>query len=303
MVGHLCASIALVAAVAVSDQVRVWTDSTGSYTTEAEFVDLENGNVRLKKADGNVITLPMEKLSPPDQQFVRSLLASGGDEEKVDRQGQQAVSDPADTPADSEVEVMRSEELPDTAAVGAAEPSVTAEPPAGAAGEADAPADDDDRPPPPVWHGIVGVLTGFGPLSLLVQYGLLCLAAFGHIYQILYMRRDSVEVLDHQRLVVSTLAILGVNLVFYQIAIALAPTSGRGRLVLYMLAVFVVMIFLRVVVQMVGGSIDRDRTLKDSRLSQEQRFNCNWPLIPRCCNQSLSYLVLIGALAKFGINQ
>lgn len=52
---------------------RTWTDITGKYKVEATFVEFNDGKVQLKKKDGNVITLPKEKLSEDDQQFVNSL--------------------------------------------------------------------------------------------------------------------------------------------------------------------------------------------------------------------------------------
>ena len=58
--------------IAVSAHARTWTDSTGTYKTEAELVDFQNGIVRLKKVDGTIVSLPIERLSQADQQFVRS---------------------------------------------------------------------------------------------------------------------------------------------------------------------------------------------------------------------------------------
>jgi len=52
---------------------RIWTSSSGEHTVEAEMVDFKDGKVRLKKTDGKVITLPMEKLSKADQELVRSI--------------------------------------------------------------------------------------------------------------------------------------------------------------------------------------------------------------------------------------
>jgi hypothetical protein len=49
---------------------RKWTDSTGKYTVEADFVDFRDDNVRLKKDNGDTISLPIEKLSRDDQEFV-----------------------------------------------------------------------------------------------------------------------------------------------------------------------------------------------------------------------------------------
>ena len=46
---------------------RTWTDSTGKHTVEAAFVDLKDGKVRLKKEDGKIITIPIERLSDADR--------------------------------------------------------------------------------------------------------------------------------------------------------------------------------------------------------------------------------------------
>ena len=52
-------------------QARKWTDVTGKYSIEAELVELKDGQVRLRKPDGQVITLPLEKLSAADREHVR----------------------------------------------------------------------------------------------------------------------------------------------------------------------------------------------------------------------------------------
>jgi hypothetical protein len=50
---------------------RQWTDTTGKHTVEAEFVEAKNGTVRLKKENGQIISLPLAKLSDEDKAFVR----------------------------------------------------------------------------------------------------------------------------------------------------------------------------------------------------------------------------------------
>ncbi len=50
---------------------RTWTDATRRYAVEAEFVDHEDGQVRLKKKDGSVIAVAIGKLSRIDQDRVR----------------------------------------------------------------------------------------------------------------------------------------------------------------------------------------------------------------------------------------
>ena len=53
---------------------RTWTDATGKFRTEAEYLGLDDGKVKLKKANGKVITVPLEKLSEADQEYVRKTL-------------------------------------------------------------------------------------------------------------------------------------------------------------------------------------------------------------------------------------
>src|SRR4051812_8138622 len=49
---------------------RTWTDSSGTHAIEAEFVRVDGEVVVAKKADGTVVTMPLEKLSQPDRDFV-----------------------------------------------------------------------------------------------------------------------------------------------------------------------------------------------------------------------------------------
>lgn len=50
---------------------RTWTDNTGDYKVEAEFHGYASGTVTLKKADGQLVKLPMERLSQSDQEWIR----------------------------------------------------------------------------------------------------------------------------------------------------------------------------------------------------------------------------------------
>jgi hypothetical protein len=58
---------------------RTWTDSTDKHSIEADLVDVRDGTVRLKKENGNVITLPVEKLSDEDQKFLKEEEAKSDD--------------------------------------------------------------------------------------------------------------------------------------------------------------------------------------------------------------------------------
>ena len=71
-------SVLRIAAVAVSllsplssATARVWTDSSGTHSTEAEFVRLEGDTVVLKKPDGTTISVPVTTLSEADRRFLQ----------------------------------------------------------------------------------------------------------------------------------------------------------------------------------------------------------------------------------------
>lgn len=49
---------------------RVWTDSTGRYKITAEFVSREKGSVKLRREDGQVIEIPLSRLSDADRRWV-----------------------------------------------------------------------------------------------------------------------------------------------------------------------------------------------------------------------------------------
>ncbi len=52
---------------------RNWTDSTGRYSVEAEFVSLADGIVRLRRHDGKTMEIPLEKLRQADQAYVQQM--------------------------------------------------------------------------------------------------------------------------------------------------------------------------------------------------------------------------------------
>lgn len=57
--------------ITFAEDFRTWSDATGKHRREAQFVELKDGNVHLKKEDGTVIFLPIEKLSKTDQEYAR----------------------------------------------------------------------------------------------------------------------------------------------------------------------------------------------------------------------------------------
>jgi mono/diheme cytochrome c family protein len=58
---------------------RVWTDATGNFKIEAEFVDLVDGNVLLKKTNGGEITVPFTALSLEDQTHIQGRASESDD--------------------------------------------------------------------------------------------------------------------------------------------------------------------------------------------------------------------------------
>jgi len=54
--------------------MRTWTDATGTYTVVAALVDADEGKVRLKRPDGMLIVVPMQRLSLADLRYVREEL-------------------------------------------------------------------------------------------------------------------------------------------------------------------------------------------------------------------------------------
>jgi hypothetical protein len=65
-------ALLLLTALASLVHARTWKDSTGGFSVEAELLQVTAGVVHLKKANGNVIQVPLERLSAADQAFAKS---------------------------------------------------------------------------------------------------------------------------------------------------------------------------------------------------------------------------------------
>jgi hypothetical protein len=59
-----------------AEESRKWTDAGGAYAVVAEFVELKDGVVRLRREDGRIARIPLDRLSEADQQFVRRKTAA-----------------------------------------------------------------------------------------------------------------------------------------------------------------------------------------------------------------------------------
>jgi mono/diheme cytochrome c family protein len=68
----LAAVILFLFSVAIC-QAREWRDATGQFKVEAELVAVRDGKVYLEKTDGNVVSVPLEKLSRADRDYLKSL--------------------------------------------------------------------------------------------------------------------------------------------------------------------------------------------------------------------------------------
>ena len=73
---------------------RTWKDASGSYQVEAEFVEVQDGAVKLRKSDGTTVLVPLALLSASDQQYVEAVVQA----DSPDRTASDAATTPADKP-------------------------------------------------------------------------------------------------------------------------------------------------------------------------------------------------------------
>jgi WD40 repeat protein len=57
----------------LSAEAREWNDRTGDFSITGEFIRFENGKVYIKKADGELVGVPIEKLSYADCDYLRTV--------------------------------------------------------------------------------------------------------------------------------------------------------------------------------------------------------------------------------------
>lgn len=68
--------IAACVAISAANEAREWKSVTGS-TVSATAISADNGQVRLKRPDGTILTVPIDKLSAEDQAHLRELFPNG----------------------------------------------------------------------------------------------------------------------------------------------------------------------------------------------------------------------------------
>lgn len=93
-----CAAVIALLSCAAPSTAREWTDVTGAFRVEAEYVSSQDGVVKLKKADGSLIDVPLERLSTDDRQHVAELI------QQAEKKAAEAVMPPwIDLPAPRQV--------------------------------------------------------------------------------------------------------------------------------------------------------------------------------------------------------
>lgn len=60
---------------ASTKKLRKWSDRTGQFTVTAEFVEVRGANVHIRREDGKVLAVPIERLSESDQQFLATMIS------------------------------------------------------------------------------------------------------------------------------------------------------------------------------------------------------------------------------------
>lgn len=63
-------------------KVRRWTDRTKTFTVDAQFIGLQDGNIHLHKVNGIKIAVPIPKMSPEDLEYVEKATNTSLDEDK-----------------------------------------------------------------------------------------------------------------------------------------------------------------------------------------------------------------------------
>ena len=63
-------------------KIRTWTDRSGSFKVEAQFIGLKDGKIHLHKLNGVKIAVPIGKMAVEDIEFVESVTGKSLDDDK-----------------------------------------------------------------------------------------------------------------------------------------------------------------------------------------------------------------------------
>lgn len=131
-------------------------------------------------------------------------------------------------------------------------------------------------------------ILGNGPREIAVQF--LALYAFTvlTIYQILWMRRDTAVVMSHSRVIAEAGLMSLLNLGLYHVMLWFLQPWVTWKLFVLILGFTLWGGISNVILH----AVDQDRSIRDTVKGQGSLFNCNWPLIRRCANHALLFLVM-----------
>jgi len=100
---------------ALAEETRTWTDSSGSFTIEASLVSFDGNTVKLKKEDGKILSLNIDKLSDVDQRYLTEGPSSENPFEAAERAEARAQGTPSPTSAAKTVNIKNAKEVGDYA--------------------------------------------------------------------------------------------------------------------------------------------------------------------------------------------
>jgi hypothetical protein len=86
--------------------IRTWQDRSGRYRVEAELLAVQGSEVRLRRTDGRVFTIRLDRLSRADREYVRGRVSHRGDSDSPDRSDAASLTSeytPAPSAADRRV--------------------------------------------------------------------------------------------------------------------------------------------------------------------------------------------------------
>ncbi|PQO40104.1 SHD1 domain-containing protein [Blastopirellula marina] len=67
------AAVFLCGSFVLADEARTWTDSTGKFTIVGKIASNDGKTVKIEKSDGKTVSIPIDKLSKTDQQYLASM--------------------------------------------------------------------------------------------------------------------------------------------------------------------------------------------------------------------------------------
>jgi hypothetical protein len=141
------------------------------------------------------------------------------------------------------------------------------------------------------------LLVHFGFVGAGVQFVVMLALTLVTTYGILRMRHDDVVVLSHGQLLKSAILSTVICTLIYQAFLWFGP-AGRWSRNWVLGAAFVVIMLARMVTMGVLGGTDGGKSVRDTSATEAGFFNCNWPLISRCANQSLFMLIIVYLYVK-----